>query len=84
MAATILEQTGSDYVLCTLGEQITNSDKAHSTVFIAVGDQDGIHVYKNNFIGSKEQLIQSISQTGLFYLIKNIKQKGLLFSEIIV
>lgn len=84
MAATMLEQSGSDYVLCTLAEQIVESSVAQASVFIAVGDQDGIHVYKNNFTGTKQQLIKSISQTGLFYLIKNIKQKGLLFSEIIV
>lgn len=84
MAAGLLDTSGADYVLCTTGhcESLRENDK--KVTFIAVGNMDGIHVYKNTFIGNKETVLNNITQTSLFYLIKNIKQNDLLLGETIV
>ena len=49
--------------------------------YIAVGNADGIHVYKNTLFGNREQVIDSLTQTAFFYLIKNIKQNDLFFDK---
>lgn len=84
MAAGLLETSGADYVVCTTGttESIKPNDK--KVTFIAVGNEDGIHVYKNTFIGAKDRVIENITQSSLFYLIKNIRQNDLLLSETVV
>lgn len=84
MAAGLLETSRADYVLCTTGmsESLKPTDK--KVTFIAVGNEDGIHVYKNTFIGTKERVIENITQSSLFYLIKNIRQNDLLLGETVV
>lgn len=81
MAAALLELTGAHYVVCTTGIYETKDQNDKRTTFIAVGDMDGIHVYKNTFIGSKESVIDNITQTSLYYLIKNIKQNDLFLNQ---
>lgn len=78
MAAGLLETSGADVVLVNTGDiKEFNDDSNTKTCFIAVGDIDGIHVYKNTFTGSKEQIIDGITKTSFFYLIKKLKQNDL-------
>ncbi len=84
MAAGLLEVSKADFVLCTTGISESLKPNERKTTFIAVGNMDGIHVYKNTFIGSKETVIENITQTSLFYFIKNLKQNDLLFNETVV
>ena len=52
MAAGLLETS----TLCALHNQVTVKalkPNEKKTTFIAVGNMDGIHVYKNTFIGFK-------------------------------
>jgi len=80
MAAGLLETSGADYIVCTTGfDKLDANNK--NVAYIAVGNIDGIHVYKNTFVGSQQEMIKSITQTSLFYLIKNIRQNDLLFSQ---
>ncbi len=78
MAAGLLETTGVDVVVCTTG--FLNKNSKNNIVYIGIGDVDGIHVYKNIFSGDRKSIMENISKTSLFYLIKKIKQNDLLFS----
>lgn len=82
MAAGLLESSKSDIVLTTCGDiDFEDNDKVGKLCFIAVGDTDGIHVYKNVLYGNREQVIDSLTQTAFYYLIKNIKQNDLFFDK---
>lgn len=80
MAAGLLETSGADIVVTTTG--YNSKDEGHDAfAYIAVGDMDGIHVYKNAYSGSREEVIDSITKTSMFYLIKKLKQNDLLFNQ---
>ncbi len=85
IAVSMLQKYSNKLVICTWGE-IPQNYSSNNTVkcFIAVGDNDGIHVYKNNFTGKKDAIIKNISKSSIFYLIKKIKQNDLLFNQTIV
>ena len=81
MAAGLLETSG-DLVLVTCGDiDYEDNDKVGKLCYIAVGDTDGIHVYKNVLYGTREQVKDSLTQTAFYYLIKNIKQNDLFFDK---
>lgn len=73
-ANKILENTSSDIVMFLLGD---NNDKELN--YMAIGDINGIHVYKNKTI-TNDKLIENLSKTAVFYLIKNLKQNDLQFN----
>ncbi len=78
MAVNLLDKNSKDFVVCTCGEWV--GDQLHTTqltCYIAVGDEDGIHVYKNTYSGEFSAVIDNISKSSIFYLIKKIKQKDL-------
>ena len=78
MAAGLLEKSDSDYAIATLG----NLEDDFS--YIAVGDIDGIHVYKSKCSLHGVRKINTISKNAIYYLIKKIKQNDLFFNQIIV
>lgn len=83
MAAGLLETSGADIVVTTTG--YASKDEGHDAfAYIAVGDMDGIHVYRNNFSGSREEVIESVTKTSMFYLIKKLKQNDLLFEKTMI
>lgn len=85
MAAGLLETSGADVVLVNAGNITDLNEKSNSvTCYIAVGDIDGIHVYKNNFTGNKQQIIEGLTKTSFFYLIKKLKQNDLQYFRSIV
>ena len=70
----LLEKCSTDIVLYILG------DKDESEYcYIAIGDFDGIHVYKNKINNSNIILNDTLSKTAVFYLIKKLKQNSLQF-----
>lgn len=73
-ANSTLEKTNSDIVLFVLGNN--NND---NICYIAVGDRDGIHVYKNKINIKNDKTINNLSKTAIFYLIKKLKQNDLHF-----
>jgi len=74
LSNALLEKTGSDNVLFVLADK-DNPD----ICYMAIGDIDGIHVYKNKVISTSEKNIDTISKTAIFYLIKKLKQNSLQF-----
>lgn len=73
LANAMLETKTGDLVLFVLGDK--NSD----ICYMAIGDFDGIHVYKNKINIKNLNLIDNLSKTALFYLIKKLKQNDLCF-----
>ena len=73
LANAMLETKTGDLVLFVLGDK--NSD----ICYMAIGDFDGIHVYKNKINIKNLNLIGNLSKTALFYLIKKLKQNDLCF-----
>lgn len=69
----LLEKSCADIALFILG------NKDSDTFFIAIGDFDGIHVYKNKISANNKNLRESIAQTAIFYLIKKLRQNDLQF-----
>jgi len=80
IASAILEKRPDDTILVTCGDL---QDENH-TCFIAIGDSDGIHVYKNTYAGNKDQVVKTISKCAVFYLVKKLKQNDLFFNKIYV
>ncbi|MCI6014144.1 MAG: hypothetical protein MRZ09_04095 [Coprobacillus sp.] len=72
---SLLANQSADIVLFVLGDLIDSEN----TCFMAVGDTDGIHVYKNKINIKNEKLIDNLSKTAVFYLIKKLKQNDLHF-----
>ena len=66
MAAGLLETCEeAAIVLATVGYASGKADK-NGLVFVAVGDLDGIHIYKNKFSGNRQKVIELASKTALF------------------
>lgn len=74
-ANATLDKNNSDITLFVLGD-INSVD---NMCYIAVGDTDGIHVYKNKINIKNEKTIENLSKTAIFYLIKKLKQNDLHF-----
>ncbi|MGD9900944.1 MAG: nicotinamide-nucleotide amidohydrolase family protein [Spirochaetales bacterium] len=73
MAAGLLETTkNANFVLATTGYASGEGENT-GLVFVALGNYDGIHVYKNKFTGTRESIIEMATKTALFYLIKKLK-----------
>ena len=82
MAASLLNESQDDIVVATCGEWQGPYTSANQLVcYIAVGDIDGIHVYKNTYSGEYSAIIDNISKSTMFYLIKKLKQNGLFLSQ---
>ena len=72
---SLLESNPADIVLFALGD----NSSADNICFMAVGDLDGIHVYKNKINIKDDKTIENLSKTAVFYLIKKLKQNDLHF-----
>lgn len=69
----LLQNSTSDIAVFILGHPTQDQ------CYIAIGDIDGIHVYKNKILKFNDSLIKNISDTTLFYLIKKLRQNDLQF-----
>jgi|GEM_PF-266819 nicotinamide-nucleotide amidase len=77
MAAGLLETCkNADLVLATTGYAESNGEESGLT-FIAVGDYNGIHIYKNKLTGDRQTVIQKATKTALFYLIKKLNKNNI-------
>lgn len=80
ISSNIINETSSDVVCSVVGKyenQICQS-------FVAVGDKNAIHVYKNTFCAPYNVAIENTTKATLFYLIKKLRQNDFHFDKKIV
>ena len=77
MSSNIINETGSDIVCGVVGSFEHEVCKS----YVAVGDKNAIHVYKNTFCGTYAEVIDSTTKSTLFYLIKKLRQNDFHFNK---
>ena len=55
------------------GPNSDGTDKPVGLGYIAVGMKDGVHTYRYNFSGSREEIMETAKNTALFLAIKKLK-----------
>ena len=77
MAANLLADGKHDYVLATTGNAGPTSEKPNEVglCYIAVGTADAVDVYKCNFTGTRNEVINEGTKTALYYLYKALSGK---------
>lgn len=76
MAAGLLKSGNCDVAIATTGIAGPKSDDTLKPVglcYIAVGMKDGVHTYRFNLSGSREQITETAKNTALFLAIKKLK-----------
>jgi len=76
MAAGLLKNGNCDVAIATTGIAGPKSDDTLKPVglcYIAVGMKDGVHTYRYNLSGSREQITETAKNTALFLTIKKLK-----------
>ncbi len=76
MVLGLLKKSGCDIALATTGIAGPNSDDTNKPVglaFIAVGMNDGVHTYRYQFSGTREEIMETAKNTALFLTIKKLK-----------
>lgn len=76
MAAGLLLQGDCDIAISTTGIAGPKSDDTLKPVglcYIAVGMKDGVHTYRYNFTGTREEITETAKNTALFLAIKKLK-----------
>lgn len=76
MSAGLLKNGGCDLAISTTGIAGPKSDDTQKPVglcYIGVGMKDGVHTYKLNLSGSREEITETAKNTALFLAIKKLK-----------
>ena len=77
MAVGLLKTGECDVAVSTTGIAGPNSDNTSKPVglcYIAVGMKDGVHTYKYNLSGNREEITETAKNTALFLTIKKLKE----------
>ena len=77
MALGLLKTGNCDIAVATTGIAGPKSDDTEKPVglcYIAVGTKEGIHTYKFNFAGNREEITEKAKNTALFLAIKKSKK----------
>lgn len=77
MAVGLLKK-GCDIAVATTGFAGENTT---GESYIAIGDKNAIHVYKNVFCMQREQAIENICKAANFYLIKKLRSNDFYFEK---
>lgn len=75
MATGLLKRTNADIVIATTGYASDFENNTAGECYIAVGDKEAIHVYKNIFSGTREKIIDNVVKASCFYAIKKLRSK---------
>ena len=81
MSVGLLEKTKADIVVSITGYASGTKDGQGGLVYISVGDKNEIHVYKNVFSGSRQEIIDIATKTAYFYLVKKLRKKDFYFEK---
>lgn len=76
MAAGLLRSGDCDIAISTTGiagPKSDNTDKPVGLCYVAVGMKDGVHTYKLNLSGSREEITETAKNTALFLAIKKLR-----------
>lgn len=76
MAAGLLMKGGCDAAISTTGIAGPNSDNTNKPVglnYIGIGTKEGVHVYKYELKGTREEITETAKNTALFLAIKLLK-----------
>ena len=76
MALGLLKEGKCDLAIATTGIAGPKSDDTEKPVglcYIAVGMRDGVHTYKLNLTGNREEITETAKNTALFLAIKKLK-----------
>lgn len=76
MALGLLKKGNCDLAISTTGIAGPKSDDTNKPVglcYIAVGMKDGVHTYRYNLLGSREEITETAKNTALFLAIKKLK-----------
>ena len=76
MAVGLLKE-GCDLAIATTGIAGPKSDDTKKPVglcYIAIGTREGVHTYKFNLSGTREQITERAKNTAMFLAIKRIKK----------
>jgi nicotinamide-nucleotide amidase len=76
MAAGLLKQGKVDLAISTTGVAGPFGDGSQAPVglcYIGIGMMDGVHTYKLNLTGSREEITEKAKNTALFLAIKKLK-----------
>ena len=75
IAKSLLDNSEADLVISTTGNgKYGDLDEKDGIAYIAIADKMRVDVYKNKFVGNKENIIDDITHTALFYLIKKLRK----------
>lgn len=77
MALGLLQEENCDVALSTTGIAGPKSDDTLKPVglcYIAVGTKDGVHVYKRQFDGNREEITEKAKNAALFLAMNNLKK----------
>ena len=77
MALGLLKSGNCDVAVSTTGIAGPKSDDTQKPVglcYIAVGTKEGIHTYKFNLSGNREEITQKAKNKALFLAIKKLKK----------
>lgn len=77
ISAKLFENIKCDLLISIIGQY--DKMEYHNVGYISICDEDGIHIYKNSISGNEEDIIEVLSKSAAFYLIKKIKENNLLF-----
>lgn len=81
MAADCIAKTKANIVVATIGTTTAKENIPAGLCYIAVGDKNEIHVYKNIFKGNNQEIIDSVTVASYFYLIKKLKKNDFHFEQ---
>lgn len=76
MAQGLAKNTNADLFIATTG--YADGENA-GECYIAIGDREKIHVYKNIFSGTRESVIENVTKAALFYLVKKLRSNDFVF-----
>ena len=77
MAVGLLKTGECDVAISTTGiagPKSDNTEKPVGLCYIAIGLKDGVHTYKYNFNGNREEITETAKNTALFLTIKKLKE----------
>ena len=75
MAKGLLNKSEANVVIATTGYAGGDNNNDNGLCYIAIGDRSKIDVYKNNFVGTRSEVIEIVTMASMFYLIKKLRKK---------